>query len=235
MIFSPDRVQIGLADGSYLDAVNAGGGLYRASLSGGLPRSLDDLVHPYLAPIAALVHRWRGVPALHGAALSNSHGAIGLIGQRESGKSTTAEALIDSGMWLLSDDLIVLEEHRVLPGPLSVDLRPAGAQLLQTSGDWVRGGERLRRLAPEPSIPAGATTLQLLVHLAFGPTTRVHPIPAAHRLTALASQLYWPGIGSPARDLLELTTIPQFIIERPFGAQGLKQTLQIVNGLIGEF
>ena len=228
----PGRVQIVLADGSQLDAQDLGDGCYRASLGGGPAKTLDELVHPYLAPIAALVHRWRGVPALHGAALGSPLGALGLLGVRESGKSTTAAALVAAGLSLLSDDLIVVGQGRILPGPLSVDLRPAGAALLGLSGEPVRGGDRLRRLATELDMGPAATDLRVLVQLEFGPVTRIRPVPAGERLAALAPHLYWPGLGHPARDLLALAAVPQVVLERPRGEAGLTAAVSALLGLI---
>ena len=225
LVLNPGRVQITLADGSQLDAEDLGDGHFRASLGGGPDKAPDELVHPYLAPIAALVHRWRGVPALHGAALGSPQGALGLLGLRESGKSTTAAALVRAGLSLLSDDLIVVDQGQVLPGPLSVDLRPAGAELLGLSGDRVRGGERLRRLAAEVEVSREATALRVLVQLEFGDVTSVRPVPAGDRLAALAPHLYWPGIGNASRDLLALAAIPQVVLQRPRGEAGLGEAV----------
>lgn len=232
LAISPGRVQITLADGSQLDAKDLGDNHYRASLSGGPAKAPDELVHPYLAPIAALVHRWRSVPALHGAALGSPLGALGLLGLRESGKSTTAAALVSAGLSLLSDDLIVVDQGQVLPGPLAVDLRPTGAALLGLSGDPVRGGDRLRRLADELELSPAATELRVLVQLAFGPVTRLRPVPAGERLAALAPHLYWPGIGNPAIDLLSLAAIPQVVLERPRGKTGLAEAVAMLLRLI---
>ena len=224
----PGRVQITLADGSRLDAEDLGQARFRARLGGGPDKAPDELVHPYLAPIAALVHRWRGVPALHGAALGSPHGALGLLGLRESGKSTTAAALVRAGLSLLIDDLIVVDQGRVLPGPLSVDLRPTGADLLGVSGERVRGGERLRHLALAADVGPASTDLRVLVQLAFGPVTRVRTVPAGQRLAALAPHLYWPGIGTGARDLLALAALPHLVLERPRGAAGLAEAVTVL-------
>src|SRR5437870_5266759 len=64
------HVSLQLADGAYLDVRRTTATHIEARLFGGPERTLDDLVHPYLAPVAALAHRWRGTPAVHGAALS---------------------------------------------------------------------------------------------------------------------------------------------------------------------
>jgi hypothetical protein len=68
----------------------------------------------------------------------------------------------------------------------------------------------------------------MCVHLAFGDQLRVRTLTSSERLTALSSQLYWPGIGAAARDLLELIALPQIAIERPRGAEGLAVTVRLL-------
>src|SRR4051812_44333351 len=54
------------------------------------PRPPDgDLVHPYLAPAAAVAARWAGREAFHAGAVVLDGGAYGLLGDKEHGKSTT--------------------------------------------------------------------------------------------------------------------------------------------------
>ena len=233
-IVEPRHVRIRLADGSLLEARDLGNGTYTAALSGGATRTADDLVHPYLAPIAALVHRWRGVPALHGAAVGGPDGAVGLIGDRARGKTTTAAALVqERGLTLLSDDLIVVDHGEVLPGPLSLDMRLEGADILDGTGTLVRGGERSRRLAaPLQDDSKVSLTLKLCVHLEWGERTRVRPLPASQRLQALSPQLYWPGVGTPATDLLALVALPQVVLERPPGRAGLTEALDAIAELM---
>jgi hypothetical protein len=226
----PGHVVVSLADGSQLEAFSDGDMRYRATLKGGPARSFDDLVHPYLAPVAALIHRWRGAPAIHGAAVSNGNGAVALIGSRGYGKTTTAAALVhERGLMLLSDDLVVVAGVNVLPGPLSLDMRPDGSKLLGLDGETVRNGERRRRLAPQLDAAAEQEIpLRLCVHLEFGDRTRVRPVSAANRLTALAAQLYWPGVGAPAMDLLSLIALPQIVLERPVGRRGLEEGMDAI-------
>ncbi|HEX6596847.1 MAG TPA: hypothetical protein VF045_07925, partial [Acidimicrobiales bacterium] len=87
-----------------------------------------DLLHPYLAPAAALVWRWGGHEALHAGAFAGRAGAVLLLGAKAAGKSTTLAWLADAGVPVLSDDLAVIDGAEVLAGPRSIDLRPESTQ-----------------------------------------------------------------------------------------------------------
>lgn len=215
------HLRMELADDTVLEVATVGAKAYIAWLETDRKFAPDELVHPYLAPIAALIHRWHGTPALHGAVVLKHGIAVALIAEREQGKSTTAAHLLEHEWGVLSDDLVVVEFGSVLPGPLSLDLRPEASKLLRNRrGSPVRRGERLRLLVPDdlPSNP----TLTACVHLAFGRETSLVRMPLQARLEALSKQLYWPSLGAAPIDLLGLSSIPQFLLTRPRGPIGLK-------------
>ena len=62
----------------------------------------------------------RGVPCIHANALATSDGAIGLIAPSRTGKTTLTAALLQSGMRMLTDDMLALHrrggEWRASPG-----------------------------------------------------------------------------------------------------------------------
>lgn len=189
-------MRLDLAEGSVLDVRAAADGSYDATLAGGVTKTADDLVHPYLAPIAALVHRWRGVPAIHAGALVRSGKALALVAERGMGKTTTSARLLQDPSWsLISDDLVVVDGGRVLPGPLSLDLRPASAEVLgDLHGAVVRGGERVRHTVSD-TVSETDPVLVGCVHLVFGVTTTLRTLPVDERLRRLGAQLYWPSLG----------------------------------------
>ena len=49
----------------------------------------DELVHPYLAPAAAVIGRWHGRESIHAGAFAVDGGVWGVVGEREAGKSST--------------------------------------------------------------------------------------------------------------------------------------------------
>lgn len=227
-----DRVELALADGSWLIAERIEGSMFEATLSGGPARSLDDLVHPYLAPIAALVNRWLGNPSFHAAVVARGDRALGLLGERGQGKTTTAAALQEGAdLEVLSDDLLVLEGTHVLPGPLTLDLRPEGSALLGLSGSAVRGGTRLRRALEEPALMQ-VPRLEALVFLEFADKTSLTEVPVRERLACLAPHLYWPGLPYASRDLLRLAAVPSFRLGRPYGRQGLEAAVKLLRALL---
>ena len=104
------------------------------------PLSADELVHPFLAPAAALFAHWHGREGLHGGALALGGTAWGVIGDRLGGKSSLLAALAVSGTDVVCDDVLVLDGREVYPGPRTVDLREDAAAALER-----RRGDRCRR------------------------------------------------------------------------------------------
>jgi hypothetical protein len=49
----------------------------------------DELVHPYFAPAAAVISRWLGRESVHSGALAVDGRALGVVGSRGAGKSST--------------------------------------------------------------------------------------------------------------------------------------------------
>jgi hypothetical protein len=111
----------------------------------------DELVHPYLAPAAAVIARWHGHESIHAGAAIVGGAAWALVGDRESGKSSTLAWLAAHGHDLACDDMLVLDGLRVLPGPRSIDLRADAAERLGVGEPVGVTGARRRwrvKLAP---------------------------------------------------------------------------------------
>ncbi len=172
----------------------------------------EDLLHPYVAPAAALFWQWSGREAIHGGAFEAGSGAVLLLGDKEDGKSTTLGWLArQGGISVLTDDLAVMDGNRVLAGPRSIDLRI-------TAGDpglaphLVRHGDRDRvRL---PSSPASQPLIGVAV-LAWGSAIALDPIPFADRVPLLAQQRTFPGLAPSAVALLEVASAPMIRASRP--------------------
>ncbi len=139
---------------------------------GGAPPD-EDLLHPYLAPAAALYWQWAGREAIHAGVFEVGGGAILMLGDKEAGKSTTLAWLAtQGGTPVLSDDLAVLDGDDVLVGPRSIDLRVGQGTLPGVSEHLVRSGERHR-----VRLPAASPTLPLagLVVLDWAPEAELGP------------------------------------------------------------
>src|SRR6266480_4812986 len=89
-----------------------------------------ELVHPLLAPAAAVMAYWLGRESFHASGLVVGNRVWGLIGERGSGKSTTVARLALDGFGIASDDLLVVEGSTVFAGPRSIDLRREAAERL---------------------------------------------------------------------------------------------------------
>ena len=184
----------------------------------------EDLLHPYLAPAAALAHLWAGREALHGGAFATSAGAVALLAEKGGGKSTTLAWLaVKHRLPVLSDDLVVLRDGAVLSGPRCLDLRRTrtldGLDL--DTARVVRSSERLRlSLPPTPS----ETPLIGSIVLRWGPRTRLETPTAADRLRELLPhRMYGDRLGGDPPALLQVAALPMLIVTRPRGEEGLRE------------
>ncbi len=91
---SEDRAELTLRSGGWVeldrDASRATYHLHRRVRDG-------DLLHPYLAPVAALAARWLGRESFHAGAVIVDGGAWALLGDKEAGKSSTLAHLALTG------------------------------------------------------------------------------------------------------------------------------------------
>src|SRR5205807_9064503 len=167
----------------------------RGSATFFLPRAVsdDELVHPYLAPVAMHFAGWLGHLALHGGAFVAGGGAWAVLAKRGGGKSTTLAELARRGTPILSDDALVIDRSSALAGPRCIDLRPAAAAQFGAELQAVRRGER-RRL-PLPAITPSARLCGAFV-LEWGEALEVDSLPLSERFLALARHCR-PEIAAP--------------------------------------
>ena len=136
----------------------------------------EDLLHPYVAPAAALFWQWRGREAIHAGAFETDKGAVLVIGDKEAGKSTTLGWLAtETAINVLTDDLAIMDGVMVQAGPRSIDLRMT-EEIPGLAADIVRNGERHRL-----RLPASAAALPLAgsVSLEWGDHLELTPSPSA--------------------------------------------------------
>ncbi|WP_337059259.1 hypothetical protein [Kineococcus sp. G2] len=182
------------------------------------PLSDAEVVHPHLASTAVTVAHWRGRLALHAAAVVAGGRAWALLGERGAGKSTALYSLVRAGLVPVTDDVLVLDGARVLPGPRCVDLRLPSAEHFGAGDDLGVVGRRRRwRVALEQDAGDLPDDVELggFVHLAWGQSTAVDTVPAQHRLPALLDAL---ALRLPPADqvgLLRLLALPTVRLTRP--------------------
>jgi hypothetical protein len=174
----------------------------------------DELVHPYLAPAAAVIGRWGGKETMHAGAFAAGGSVWALVGDRGAGKSSTLAWMARNGFEVLCDDMIVLDGAVPHVGPRTVDLREdAAAQLDAGEPIGVTGArERWRlRLAPV----AEGRPLAGWIFLAWGPAVAARRLGGAERLQRIAAQR---GLRLPPANpevLLELSALPAWELARP--------------------
>lgn len=194
------------------------------------PLSPEELVHPYLVPVAAVMAVWHGRESVHAGAFAVETGAWGVVGGRESGKSTTLARLALDGVEIVSDDLLALDGTTPLPGPRAVDLRaePAGRLGVGVSIGLAGARERWRlRLAPV----TGGLELRGWIHLAWGERVEAVPLEGADRAARLVAQRA-ARLPSPAPEVfLELASLPAWEVRRPRTWDSLAETADCLRGL----
>ncbi len=197
-----------------------------------VPRELGDeeLVHPYLAPVAAVVAWWLGRESLHAASFVVDSGAWALLGERESGKSSTLAAIGRAGYDLLADDVLVVDGRTVYAGPRTLDLRLDAARQLDTGAAIGVAGARERwRMNLEPV--AHQAELCGLVFLEWGETSELVPLAAADRLQRVAASRALRIPPDPQR-LLQLAGVPSWLLRRPRVWESLPQAVESLERLV---
>jgi hypothetical protein len=177
------------------------------------PVGAAELVHPLLAPAAAVAGYWLGRESFHAGAFAAGGKAWGVVGEREAGKSTMVAALALEGMPVICDDMLVLDDVRARVAPRSVDLREESAERLGAGEALGVVGARERwrlRLDPaEDALPLGGW-----IFLAWGDETEIVPVSASTRLRRLHESR---GVRVPPHDpsaLLELSALPGWELRR---------------------
>jgi hypothetical protein len=174
----------------------------------------DELVHPYLAPAAAVIGRWAGHESMHAGAFAAGDRVWGIVGTRESGKSSTLAWLARAGAEILCDDMVILAGAEPLVGPRSIDLRADAAERLDAGeAIGVTGARERWRLRVGPAAPG--RRLAGWVFLAWGDRVDVRRLPASERIGRIAAErgLRLPPVRRDA--LLELASLPTYELSRP--------------------
>lgn len=179
-------------------------GQRRIELRTRAPWSEEALLHPGLSPAAAVVAHWMNRSVVHAAAVVRDGRAWGIMGNRGSGKSTTAALLAELGFQLLTDDLLVVAGETGFAGPGAVDLRTDAARHLGGRPLGRLGGrERWRKAFPLG--PLEAPVEGWVVLEPTGGAQRCDALPPAERLAVLSRHCSLPQYG---RQLLLLADRP---------------------------
>jgi len=183
----------------------------------------EELVHPYLAPGAAVLARWAGRESYHAGAVLAGGGAWAVLGDRESGKSSTLAWLAAAGHGVLADDLLVLDNapaagsagrFHAFAGPRCIDLRGDAAERLGGGEPLGVVGSRERwrlRLGPVPA----RVPLRGWIELAWADEPAVEPVRGAARLRTLIPYRSVRLEPPDAAALVALASLPVLRFARP--------------------
>ncbi len=184
-----------------------------------------DLLHPYLAPVAALAARWLGRESFHAGAVIVDGGAWALLGDKEAGKSSTLAHLALTGHTVLSDDVLVVRDGAAFAGPRCIDLRADPARRLGAGTPLGVVGMRERyrlELGPAPSV----VPLRGFVTLGWGDELAVEQLRGSKRLLTLIPHRALLLESNAPADLLELSSLPFVQVRRPRGWRSLEETTE---------
>jgi hypothetical protein len=179
------------------------------------PEQIPDaaLVHPYLAPAAAIAATWRGLPSLHGGAFLAAGGAWAVLGEPGSGKSSLLAQLHAHGCQVLSDDLVVVDRGRALAGPRCIDLRRDVSDALAAGRPIGMAGMRERWRVDLGPVPADVP-LRGVIELRWADSAGVERLAPSARLATLDRHA---AVITRSRDvgaLLSMADLPMLAIAR---------------------
>lgn len=207
-----ERAELRLRTGGRIDIERASG---RVTYTVPRPLRADELVHPYLAPAAALVSRWLRRESFHAGAFVAGGRCWALLGDRESGKSSTLAWLALAEHPVVSDDMLVLDGLQPFAAPRSIDLRREAAEHLGAGEEIGFTGARERWRLTLPAADGRPPPLGGFCFLSWADRVETRRIPASERLPRLLAQR---GLRLPPHDpegLLELAALPAWELSRP--------------------
>jgi hypothetical protein len=190
------------------------------------PIDPQELVHPYLVPAAAGFCEWAGREAYHAGSFVVGGRAWAVVGEKEGGKSTLLASLAQRGLGVLSDDLLVLDERRVLHGPRLIDLREPAAVHMDL-GEPLRsareGGRWRMRLGRTPD-----ADLAGWIFLRWGDAVELNKVGLADRIDRLLEL-----VPTRAETVVSLAALPAYELVRPPSWEALPGALDALLDALG--
>jgi hypothetical protein len=233
------------ADGEFVDEDNARirlrtGGWIELDRDSGRARytvpaalSPEELVHPFLAPAAAVCGHWHGRESIHGGAIALGATVWGVVGDQHAGKSSLLAALAIAGTDVVCDDVLVLDGRQAFAGPRTVDLRKDAAAALGVGDEIGLAGARERwRLQLGPL--DRPLTLGGFVFVEWSDDAEMRRLPASDTLARLYRNR---SIRVPPRDpvaFLQFSALPAWELRRPRSWASLPETLELLVGVLAD-
>jgi hypothetical protein len=213
---------VGLRTGGWIE-IDRSTGL--AAYSVPSPLSDDEIVHPFLAPVAAVVSHWCERESIHGGAFALAGTAWGVVGDRMGGKSSLLAALAARGIDVLADDLVVLDQLTAFAGPRTVDLREDAAAALGLGESIGRAGARERwrlRLGPAP----GSASIAGWIFVGWGDRVETRRLRGAEALERLLGSRGIRVSPTEPERFLQLAALPAWELRRPRSWSSLPESVE---------
>jgi hypothetical protein len=191
-----------------------------------------ELVHPLLAPVAAVMAYWLDRESFHASAFVAGDKAWGVVGERGSGKSTTVARLALDGIGIVCDDMLILEALDAFAAPRSVDLRAGAARRLGAGEPLGVVGARERWRLTIGAVPP-RLRLAGWIFLGWGERVESVPLKGSERFTRLHNNR---GAQLPPRNvdvLLELASLPGWELRRPRQWSSLSDAVDCLLQTVG--
>ncbi len=190
----------------------------------------EAFVHPYLAFPGALIQHWIGNTSFHAGCIRSQARALGVIGEKAAGKSTTMVAAACRGVEVVTDDLLVVEGRTALAGPRCIDLRAESAARWGGRALGVVGARERFRIDLPPV--ADRTPLAGFVRLGWGEELSVTRLGFSEVIPLLFDACAL-GLG-PARPdhFMELGDLPVWQVNRPQDLSSMDDTLDALLQLL---
>ena len=190
-----------------------------------------ELVHPLLGRAASHLALAHGADGIHAGAIAGSGGAWAVIGPKGAGKSTLLAGLRDSGVPIVTDDILVFRDGVAMAGPRCIDLRPDAKRF--GLGVAVRPTDPRNRISLPPI--AAEHRLVGVIHLEWSSadttiTSLTHRDAIQRLLTVRGEKGYPRRPGA----LLDLGMLPAFVLRRPRSMPGLDASTAQVQRLLAE-
>jgi hypothetical protein len=191
------------------------------------PLSPHELVHPYLAPAAAVMSYWLRRTAFHAGAFVSGGGAWALAGDREAGKSSTLAALALRGHDVVADDVVIVAARTVFAGPRSIDLREETAKRFGVGEALGVVGTRPRwRVALPPAEPE--FRFRGWFFLSWADEVEVRRLSVSECLSRLIQHCTIRMTPSDPASLLDFAALPAWEVGRPRDWSALDDALDVL-------
>jgi hypothetical protein len=211
------RAQLWLQTGGRIEVDRHAG---RAVVVTPRPLTDNDLVHPFLAPVASVIARWHGRTSFHAGAFAIDGAVWGVLGDSSAGKSSLLATLAGRGVGIVTDDILVVDHDRAFLGPRAIDLREDVARTLRLGEPlgMVGARERWRHTLPQVD---GDLRIRGWISLEWGDQFNVARLAPGSRALVLDRSRAVRLAPDDPDEFLRLASLPGWKLTRPSDLRSL--------------